>query len=109
MNHNLRKTIWGLVAFSPWILFLIGVPILIHRIPPDLIMMKQGKPTPFLIGFLVVGNVYVLILVLIFLIYLNRMKSIDNEKKWLWRAFSFFGHVLAIPIFWYFYIWKEKN
>ena len=109
INHNLSKTTWGLLAFSPWILFFIGVPILIHEVPPDLIMMKEGKPTPFLIGFLVVGNLYVLILVLIFLIYLGRMKNIDNEKKWLWRAFLFIGHVFAIPIFWYFYIWKERN
>jgi hypothetical protein len=109
MNPKLNKTLWGLLAFSPWILFFIGVPILIHQVPPDSIMMKEGKLPPFLIGFLVVGNLYVFLLFLIFLIYLGRMKNIDNEKKWLWRGLMFIGHVFAIPIFWYFYIWKEKN
>jgi len=37
------------------------------------------------------------------------MKNINSEKKWLWRALMFFGHVFAIPIFWYSYIWEERN
>jgi uncharacterized membrane protein len=109
MSNKLRKILWGLLAFSPWILFLIAVPILVHQVPPDSIMMKQGKLSPFLIGFLIVGNLYVLLLFLIFLIYLGRMKTIENEKKWLWRGLMFIGHVFAIPIFWYFYIWRERN
>ena len=72
-------------------------------------MLKEGKLTPFLIWFLVVGNLYVLLLFLIFMMYLGRMKEIDNEKKWLWRGLMFFGHVIAIHIFWYFYIWKEDK
>jgi hypothetical protein len=99
INHKLSKTLWGLLAFSPWILFFIGVPILIHQVPPDSIMMTEGKLTPFLIGFLVVVNLYVLLLFLIFLIYLGR----------LWRGLMFFGHVFTIPVFWYFYIWKEDK
>jgi hypothetical protein len=109
MNPKLSKTLWGLLAFSPWILFFIGVPIFIRHVPPDSIIMKEGKLTPFVIGYLVVGNLYVLLLFLIFLIYLGRMKNINNEKKWLWRGLMFFGHVIAIPIFWYFYIWKEDK
>jgi hypothetical protein len=109
MSHKLSKTLWGLLAFSPWILFFIGMPVLIHQVPSDSMMMKEGKLTPFLVGFLVVGNLYVVLLFLIFLIYLGRMKNIDNEKKWLWRGLMFFGHVIAIPIFWYFYICKERN
>jgi hypothetical protein len=72
-------------------------------------MIKEGKLTPFVIGYLVVGNSYVLLLFLIFMIYLGRMKNIDNGKKWLWRGLMFFGNVIAIPIFWYLYIWKERN
>jgi hypothetical protein len=106
MSNKFRKTLWGLLAFSPWILFLICVPILIHQVPPESIMIKGGKLPPFLIGYLVVGNLYVLLIFLTFLIYLGRMKNIENEKKWLWRGLMFFGHVFAIPIFWYLYIWK---
>jgi hypothetical protein len=71
--------------------------------------MKEGRLTPFLVGFLVVGNLYVLLLFLIFMIYLGRMKNIDNEKKWLWRGLMFFALVFAIPIFWYLHIRKERN
>jgi hypothetical protein len=109
MNHKLIKTLWGLLAFSPWILFLIGVPIFIQQVPPDAIVMQQGKLSPFLIGFLVVGNLYVFLLFLIFLTYLGRMKNISNNKKWLWRGLMFFGHIFAMLAFWYFYIWKKTN
>jgi uncharacterized membrane protein len=109
MSNKLRKTLWGLLALSPWILFFTIIPILINMLPPDSIMTKEGKLGPFAIGYLVIGNSYVLLLFLIFLIYLGRMKSMDNEKKWLWRGLMFFGNVLAIPIFWYLYIWKEGN
>jgi hypothetical protein len=109
MNSKVNKTLWGLLAFSPWILFLIGAPILIHQVSPDSIIIREGKPGTFWIGYLIVGNLYVLLIFLIFLIYLGRMKNIDNEKKWLWRGLMFFGHVIAIPIFWYFYIWKQRN
>jgi len=108
MSNKSRKILLGLLAFSPWILFLTVVPILIHVLPPDSIMMKEGKLPPFAIGYLVVGNGYVLFLFLIFVIYLGRMMNVDNDKKWLWRGLMFFGHVFAIPIFWYLYIWKEK-
>ncbi len=107
MSNKFRKTLWGLLAFSPWILFFTIVPILIHILPPNSITMKEGKLPPVVIWYLVVGNSYVLLLFLIFLIYLGRMKNINNEKKWLWRGLMFFGHILAIPIFWYLHIWKE--
>jgi hypothetical protein len=106
MNHKLSKTLWGLLAFSPLILFLIGFTLVNRSVPPDLIM-KEGELTPFL--FIIVGNLYCLLILVIFLIYLGRMEKIDNEKKWLWRGLMFFGNVLAIPIFWYFYIWKENK
>ncbi len=109
MSNKFKKISWGLLAFSPWILFSTVVPILIHILPRDSITMHEGKLPPFLTGYLVVGNLYVLLLFLIFIIYLGRMKNIDNAKKWLWRGLMFFANVLAIPIFWYLYIWKERN
>ena len=45
---------------------------------------NEGRETaPFAIGYLVVGNGYVLFLFLIFMIFLGRMRNIDNDKKWL--------------------------
>lgn len=67
------------------------------------------KLNSFDIGYLVIGNLYVLIVLVCFLIYLSRLTNIGKEKKWLWRGLMLIGHVFAIPIFWYYYIWKERN
>ena len=60
-------------------------------------------------GYVVIGNLYVLFVLICFLKYLNGLYTFDKEKKWLWRGLMFFGHVFSIPIFWYYYIWKERK
>jgi hypothetical protein len=72
------------------------------RLPAD----ERGGLSSFLIWFLVAGNLYVFIVLLIFIALLHKMKGINNREKWLWRGLMFFGHVIAIPAFWYFCIWK---
>jgi hypothetical protein len=62
-----------------------------------------------LTGFAVAGNLYVLFVIICFILYLNRIKEIENEKKWLWRGLIVFGHVFAIPFFWYLYIFKRSD
>jgi len=109
MEMSIKKKLWGLLAFSPWILFLTVVLFMLR---------KSAEMHPFAgtinlnsgdIGFLVIGNLYVLVVLICFLMYLNRLRDVENDKKWLWRGLMFFGHVFAFPVFWYFYIWKETK
>lgn len=64
---------------------------------------------PIDIGFVAVGNLYVLFVIVCFILYLNRIREIENEKKWLWRVLMAFGHLFTIPVFWYLYIFKKSN
>ncbi len=71
-------------------------------VPPD-------QLTSIDLGFLFIGNLYVLLILVAFLIYLNRLANMTKRRKWLWRALLFFGHVFTIPIFWYIHIWKPEH
>jgi hypothetical protein len=65
--------------------------------------------TPIDIGFFIIGNLYYVMTVLCFLLYLNRRTNMTKWKKWLWRALLVFGHMFAFPIFWYLYIWRVER
>jgi hypothetical protein len=109
MQTSVKKKLWGLLAFSPWILFFTVVPFILPKSAKMHAVTGSIKLNSFDIGYLVIGNLYVLIVLVCFLIYLSRLNNFEKGKKWLWRGLMFFGHVIAIPIFWYFYIWKETN
>lgn len=38
-----------------------------------------------------------------------RTDRIPNEKKTMWLIVIFFGHIIAMIIYWYLYIWKEPK
>ena len=42
-----------------------------------------------------------------YIVYLFRTDRIAQDKKALWAIVLFMGNILAFPIFWYLYIWKE--
>lgn len=104
-----QKILWGLFAFSPWLLFLAIVPFIL----PILAKMHATSGTTEMnsidFAYVVIGSLYVLFVLICFLKYLNGLNTFDKEKKWVWRGFIFFGNVFSIPIFWYYYIWKERN
>ena len=93
-----KKLWWGALAFSPWIIFLTIVPTLLFgfHVAPGTI-------------FGICLNLCILLVLVCYLLYVGRLKTVETEKKWLWRGLMVFGHVFSIPIFWYFYIWKGRN
>jgi energy-coupling factor transporter transmembrane protein EcfT len=44
-----------------------------------------------------------------YIIYLFRTRNIPKEKKGLWLAVLFFANILAMPFFWYVYVWKTSS
>jgi len=109
MQMNMKKKLWGLLAFSPLVLFLAVVPWMLRWSAG--LPASSGIPsvTSAEIRFLVIGNLYVLFVFVCFLIHLNGLKAVENDKKWLWRGLMFFGHVFAFPVYWYFHIWKGNE
>ena len=48
---------------------------------------------------------------LLFIYIKNVFKNerISQDKKALWVVVLFFGNFIAMPIYWYLYIWKEPK
>ena len=45
-------------------------------------------------------------LMAIYMIHLFKTESVASDKKALWAVVLFMGNILAMPIYWYLYIWK---
>jgi len=45
-------------------------------------------------------------LLAIYIIHLFKTDHVPSDKKALWAVVIFMGNILAMPIYWYLYIWK---
>jgi hypothetical protein len=51
----------------------------------------------------------IFVLLAICIVYLFRTERVAQDKKALWAVVLFLGHMIAMPVFWYLYIWKEPE
>lgn len=42
-----------------------------------------------------------------YMFYLFKTERVPQDKKVLWAVLLFMGNFIAMPIFWYIYIWRE--
>jgi energy-coupling factor transporter transmembrane protein EcfT len=46
-------------------------------------------------------------LTIFYIINVFRNERVEKDKKALWAVVIFLGNMIAMPIYWYLYIWKE--
>ncbi len=51
----------------------------------------------------------IVILMVIYIIHLFKTEKVSQDKKALWAVVLFLGNMIAMPIYWYLYIWKEQK
>lgn len=71
----------------------------------------DGPPFGFLLIFPLHFLTMILMFVLLFIYIRDVIKSerIAPENKALWAIVLFLGNFIAMPIYWYFFIWKEPT
>ena len=47
-------------------------------------------------------------LTVFYIVNVFRNNRVDKDKKALWAIVIFMGSVIAMPIYWYLYVWKEE-
>lgn len=70
---------------------------------------ELGPPVSFMILFLMhfLTMLLILALTVIYMVNVFRNDRVDKDKKVLWAVVLFMGSMIAMPIYWYLYIWKE--
>jgi hypothetical protein len=69
--------------------------------PPTLIMII------FPLHFLTMIEIFVLLA--IYIVDVFKTDRVPQDKKALWAVVLFLGNMIAMPIYWYLYIWRERK
>ena len=46
------------------------------------------------------------VLLLVYIVYLFKTEHVPKDKKALWAVVLFMGNIIAMPVFWFLYVWK---
>jgi hypothetical protein len=49
------------------------------------------------------------VLLVIYTVHLFKTDRVPQDKKALWAVVLVLGHAIAMPIYWYLYIWKDTS
>jgi len=71
----------------------------------DNTQMTKMVLTIFTIQFLTIISMFVLLFIFIKNVFKN--DRVNQSEKVLWLIVLFFGNMIAMPVYWYLYIWKE--
>ena len=72
---------------------------------------SSGMPTIIMIlfplHFLTILDIFALLI--IYIMHVFKTDRVPEDKKALWAVALFLGNMIAMPIYWYLYIWKEPE
>ena len=77
------------------------------------ILFSPGTGPGFPAAFAVLFALHIFTMLLImglsifYIVDVFRNNRVDKDKKALWAVVIFLGNMIAMPIYWYLYIWKE--
>jgi len=50
----------------------------------------------------------IFVMIIIYIIHIFKTEKVPQDKKALWAVVIFLGNMIAMPIYWYLYIWKQE-
>lgn len=104
-------SIWPLVWMILFFVFMFGTMFFFASTTPKHGNNAPGMPLAFMLFF--AGHMLTILLMFaltaFYIVYLFRTDRIAQDKKALWAVVLFMGNMLAFPVFWYLYIWKEPE
>lgn len=99
-------TFWPLIYLAIFFIFTAYQFFVAFTNPPS---EENGIPITFSIIFILHFMTMILMFILIIIYIRNVFKNdrIHKDKKGLWAVVLFLGNIIAMPIYWYLYIWKD--
>lgn len=110
MSKN-KKVLLGIATLWPIIYFFLCM---IVSFGSMFISTGNGASEDITIIFFIIFALYlltiflILALLIIYIINVFKNNNVPNEKKALWAVVLFIGNIIAMPIYFYLYIWKDN-
>lgn len=109
------KIVLGIFTFLPLVLFILSAGYVVVQMfsfwtsqepyMPMFLFPYLGYAIPFIFLF----GLFNLGLVIFYLVNIGQNDFLDIEKKFLWIVVVVTLNNLAMPVYWYVHIWKEKQ
>lgn len=101
-------TLWPILYMAIFFIFVFSQ---VFLFPQKEAPSPSGPPTRFLVifGLHFLTMLWIFVLLIIYIVNLFRNERVPQDKKALWAAVLFLGNMVAMPIYWYLYIWREPK
>lgn len=103
------KILLGVVTCCP-ILLLLGSELIINVLPVSDIHGVPSSTVQWVaysaLLFIIAGFLSFMLLVY-YILHVSNNEEISSHKKFLWKAILVLGNILAMPIYWYKYVWHK--
>jgi hypothetical protein len=103
----------ALLTLAPWGYLVFFFSHFMTRFPT---LPNGGQPpAPFFRDFDTILRLHMIVIVLIlaltafYIVHLFRTDRVPGDKKALWAVVLFLGNLLAMPAYWYLYMWPKAN
>lgn len=110
MNKSL-KILLGLATLWPFVYIILFFLFIFSTV---LFMPSSGAegsgPPFFFMAFMAVHlftMLWIMALTVFYMVNVFKNDRVEKDKKVLWAVVLFMGSMIAMPIYWYLYIWKE--
>ena len=103
----------GVLTVAPWAYFVFFIS---HFMPAlDAMSSSPIPPEQFFHNFNLIFRLHLLVMALIvalmafYIVHLFRSDLVASDKKALWAVVLFLGNLLAMPVYWYLYMWPRSS
>ncbi len=104
---RVAKLVLGVATLWPLIYFL-GFTVLLFSIFTAIIEGRDGPEMFAVIAPIHIFTIlWVFMLTVVYIVDLFRNDRVSGDKKALWAVVIFLGGLVAMPIYWYLYVWRE--
>src|SRR5687768_5537935 len=103
----------AVLTIAPWAYF---VFFLSHFMPAfGTMSASSSPPDQFFQDFNLIFRLHLVMMALIvalmavYIVHLFRTDRVPSDKKALWAVVLFLGNLLAMPVYWYLYMWPRSS
>ena len=98
-------TLWPLVYMVLFFVFILSTFFFLSTSTS-----QEFGSVSFMVVFLLhlLTMLWITALTIFYIVNVFRNERVDKDKKVLWAVVLFMGNMIAMPIYWYLYIWKES-